>query len=142
MHPPIAAVPKQILVVDDEAYLRDAEVLVLRGAGYVATALETAAEALHRLPDIRPDLILLDMSLPGMDGREFLRRLRASAPWRHLPVILSTGFPADDVAPLTESETAVLAKPFSDTALLARVRSLIGEAEPLTPRSQGPPVPR
>ena len=118
---------KQILVVDDEAYLRDIQVLVLRAAGYAATALETAAEALARLADIRPDLILLDMSLPGMDGREFLRRLRASA-WRRLPVILSSGFPADDIASLAEANTAVLPKPFSDTALLTRVRSLIGEA--------------
>jgi len=121
-------VAKQILVVDDEAYLRDIQVLVLSAAGYAATALETAAEALARLADIRPDLILLDMSLPGMDGREFLRRLRASAPWRLLPVILASGFPADDIAALAEAHTAVLSKPFSDIALLTHVRSLIGEA--------------
>jgi CheY-like chemotaxis protein len=121
-------VAKQILVVDDEAYLRDVQVLVLRAAGYVATALETAGEALSRLSEIRPDLILLDMSLPGMDGREFLKRLRATALWRHLPVILSSGFPADDIAPLAEPDTTVLAKPFSDTALLTHVRSLIGDA--------------
>ena len=121
-------VAKQILVVDDEAYLRDVQVLVLRAAGYFATALETAGEALSRLPEIRPDLILLDMSLPGMDGREFLKRLRATALWRHLPVILSSGFPADDIAPLAEPDTTVLAKPFSDITLLTRVRSLIGDA--------------
>lgn len=119
---------KQILVVDDEPYLRDIQVLVLSAAGYVATALETASEALDRLADIRPDLILLDMSMPGMDGREFLARLRARAPWRHLPVILSSGFPEDDIAPLGAPDTEVLSKPFSDTALLTRVRSLIGEA--------------
>jgi len=47
-------VAKQILVVDDEPYLRDIQVLVLSAAGYVATALETASEALDRLADIRP----------------------------------------------------------------------------------------
>ena len=119
---------KQILVVDDEPYLRDIQVLVLSAAGYVATALETAAEALNRLADLRPDLILLDMSLPGMDGREFLTRLRATIPWRHLPVILASGFPADDIASLEAPDTTVLSKPFSDTALITRVRSLIGEA--------------
>src|SRR5213594_3766559 len=117
-------VAKQILVVDDEAYLRDVHVLVLSAAGYAATALATAVEALTRLADIRPDLILLDMSLPGMDGREFLKRLRASALWRRLPVILSSGFPTDDIAALAETNTEVLAKPFTDVALLTRVRGL------------------
>ena len=121
-------VAKQILVVDDEAYLRDVHVLVLSAAGYAATALATAVEALTRLADIRPDLILLDMSLPGMDGREFLKRLRASALWRRLPVILSSGFPTDDIGALAETNTEVLAKPFTDVALLTRVRGLIGEA--------------
>jgi CheY-like chemotaxis protein len=121
-------VAKQILVVDDEAYLRDVHVLVLNAAGYAAMALETATEAFDRLAEIRPDLILLDVSLPGMDGREFLERLRASAPWRHLPVILASGFPVDDIARLVEPDTEVLPKPFSDTALLTRVRNLIGEA--------------
>jgi CheY-like chemotaxis protein len=87
-----ARVAKQILVVDDEPYLRDIQVLVLSAAGYVATAL------------------------------------RARAPWRHLPVILSSGFPEDDIAPLGAPDTEVLSKPFSDIALLTRVRSLIGEA--------------
>ena len=119
---------KQILVVDDEAYLRYVHVLVLSAAGYAATALASAVEALARLADIRPDLILLDMSLPGMDGREFLRRIRSSALWRRLPVILSSGFPTDDIAELSEPNTELLAKPFSDVALLMRVRRLIGEA--------------
>jgi DNA-binding response OmpR family regulator len=121
-------VAKHILVVDDEAYLRDVQVLVLGAAGYAATALETATEALHRLGEIRPDLIVLDVSLPGIDGRAFLKRLRASALWRHLPVILSSGLPADEIESFSEPDTEVLGKPFSDRALLARVRSLIGEA--------------
>jgi DNA-binding response OmpR family regulator len=121
-------VAKHILVVDDEAYLRDVQVLVLSAAGYAATALETATEALHRLGEIRPDLIILDLSLPGIDGRDFLKRLRASALWRHLPVILSSGFPMEEITSLTEADTEVLGKPFSDTALLARVRRLIGDA--------------
>jgi CheY-like chemotaxis protein len=126
--PSARAVAKQILVVDDEPYLRDIQVLVLKAAGYGATAIDTAAEALARLGDIRPDLILLDVSMPGMDGRQFLRRLRASAPWAHLPVIVSSGFSADDIEPLAERDTDVLPKPFSDTTLLSHVERMIGKA--------------
>jgi len=121
-------VAKQILVVDDQPYLRDVAVLVLGAAGYAAVALETAAEALARLADIRPDLILLDLSMPGMNGQQFLARLRARAPWKHLPVILSSGLAEDDVAPLVAPDTEILSKPFSDIALISRVRRLIGEA--------------
>jgi CheY-like chemotaxis protein len=119
---------KQILVVDDQAYLRDVEVMILKAAGYAATAIETAAEALSRLAELRPDLILLDLSMPGMSGQEFLERLRAEDAWQGLPVILSTGLLHEDAASTVDGAVELLPKPFSDTALLDRVRQLIGEA--------------
>ena len=78
-------------MVDDIQYLRDVQVLLLNDAGYAATALGNAREAFDRLGELAPELILLDMSMPGMDGRQFLRRLRATPEWSHLPVILTTG---------------------------------------------------
>jgi chemosensory pili system protein ChpA (sensor histidine kinase/response regulator) len=122
-----ARVAKRILVVDDMPYLRDVQVLLLNDAGYAATALGSAREALERLPDLAPDLILLDVSMPGMDGRQFLRRLRSQAEWKGLPVILTTGRSVDDVA--RENGCDVLSKPFSDTALLDLVSRLIGAAK-------------
>jgi len=121
-------VAKQILVVDDQPYLRDVEVLILKAAGYAATALGTASDALARLADIRPDLILLDLSMPGMSGRQFIKRLRAHDEWQGLPVILSSGFLAEDADAALEPGVELLPKPFSDTALLNRVRLLIGPA--------------
>ena len=118
---------KQILVVDDQPYLRDVEVLILKAAGYAATALGTASDALARLADIRPDLIL-DLSMPGMSGRQFIKRLRAHDEWQGLPVILSSGFLAEDADAALEPGVELLPKPFSDTALLNRVRLLIGPA--------------
>jgi CheY-like chemotaxis protein len=117
-------VSKRILVVDDMKYLRDVQVLLLNEAGYSATALGSAREAFERLPELAPDLILLDVSMPGMDGRQFLARLRATPEWQHVPVILTTGRAAEEVA--REHGCDVLAKPFTEVALLDLVRRLVG----------------
>jgi CheY-like chemotaxis protein len=119
-------VTKRILVVDDMPYLRDVQVLLLNDAGYATTALGSAREALDRLPDLAPDLILLDVSMPGMDGRQFLARLRSRPEWQQLPVILTTGRSVEDLA--RENRCDVLPKPFSEVALLELVRRLIGPA--------------
>ena len=117
---------KRILVVDDMPYLRDIQVLLLNDAGYATTAVGSAREALERLSDLAPDLILLDVSMPGMDGRQFLARLRAAPEWQRLPVILTTGRFVEDVA--RENRCDVLPKPFSEAALLDLVERLIGSA--------------
>ena len=119
---------KRVLVVDDQKLIREVQVLLLREAGYVATALSGGREALARLPDLRPDLIVLDMSMPGMDGAQFLRHLRADAVWCDLPVIVATGLTTEEIEPIVQRDCDVLAKPFSDVALLSTVRRLIGEA--------------
>ena len=107
-------------------YLRDIQVLLLNDAGYATTAVGSAREALERLSDLAPDLILLDVSMPGMDGCQFLARLRAVPEWQRLPVILTTGRSVEDVA--RENRCDVLPKPFSEAALLDLVERLIGSA--------------
>ena len=104
--------PKRILVVDDLQYLREVQVMLLNEAGYTATAIGTASEALDRLTEISPDLILA--------------RLREAPQWKALPVILTTGRLIDDVARDTDCD--ILAKPFTESALLDYVRRVIGEA--------------
>ena len=106
--------------------MRDIQVILLKGAGYTATAMAGAREALDRLTELAPDLILLDLSMPGMDGRQFLRGLRALPQWKNLPVILTTGRTAEEVR--GECDCEVLSKPFTDAVLLERVRGLIGVA--------------
>jgi CheY-like chemotaxis protein len=120
--------PKRVLVVDDQQYLRDIQVLLLKEAGYSATALPSAVEALARLPDLSPDLIVLDMSMPVMDGRQFLAHIRDIDRWANTPVILSSGHDEEEMEALRQPIVDVLHKPFSDRTLLERVRRLIGDA--------------
>ena len=120
--------PKRVLVVDDQKYLRDIQVLLLEEAGYAATAMASAVEALARMSDLSPDLIVLDMSMPVMDGPQFLAHLRDTDRWARIPVILSSGHDVEEMEALREPIVDVLHKPFSDRTLLDRVRKMIGEA--------------
>jgi CheY-like chemotaxis protein len=120
---------KHVLVVDDQQYLRDVQVLLLKEAGYVATAIASGIEALARLPDLSPDLIVLDMSMPVMDGRQFLAHLRDTDRWAKTPVILSSGHDIEEMEALRAPIVDVLHKPFSDRTLLEHVKKMIGDAE-------------
>ena len=119
---------KRVLVVDDQQYLRDIQVLLLEEAGYAATAIASAVEALARMSDLSPDLIVLDMSMPVMDGPQFLAHLRDTDRWAKIPVILSSGHDVEEMEALRQPIVDVLHKPFSDRTLLERVRKMIGEA--------------
>ena len=82
----------RILVVDDEHLLRTPVAAVLRQAGYVVECAASGEEALRALESATPELILLDLMMPGMGGLGFLRRLRADPRWAGVPVIvLSAG---------------------------------------------------
>lgn len=129
LHLAPAGMPKHVLVVDDQQYLRDVQVLLLKEAGYVATAIASGVEALARLPDLSPDLIVLDMSMPVMDGRQFLAHLRDTTRWARMPVILSSGHDIEEMEALRAPIVDVLHKPFSDRTLLEHVKKMIGDAE-------------
>ena len=122
--------PKRVLVLDDQQYLRDIQALLLQEAGYATTALGDCAEALGQLDELRPDLIVLDMSMPGMDGRQFLYHLRRDAEWADVPVIITTGRLAEEFETLATDSVDVLAKPFSDATLIEHVRRRIGDPGP------------
>jgi DNA-binding response OmpR family regulator len=117
-----------VLVIEDRDYLRQILVAVLREYGYPAVGLGSAAEALEHLEDIKPRLIVLDMKMPGMDGREFLIRLRANPTWTDLPVLIVSAFGETLLAGREHGTLAVLEKPFDNVTLVARVKQMIGPA--------------
>lgn len=80
-----------ILIVDDVPTCRELVGHCLRSAGYRVLCAADGREALRILEDHSPDLILLDMAMPRLDGLELLKEIRRSPQWRDLPVILFTG---------------------------------------------------
>jgi DNA-binding response OmpR family regulator len=88
--PAAAAVPATVLVVDDDPFIQKVLRLNLELEGYVVATVSDGEEALERLAGTRPDLIILDVMMPGLDGLEVLRRIRENAATADLPVILLT----------------------------------------------------
>jgi CheY-like chemotaxis protein len=109
-----------ILVIEDDAGIRETLSDFLQSEGFRVDLAREGAEGLERIAACRPDLVLVDLLMPGMNGRQFLARLRAEAATRSLPVVLMTGSrPAGDTAAAAD---AVLQKPFELDDLLATVR--------------------
>jgi len=116
----------RVLVVDDQQYLRDIIAAILDDAGYPALAVGTSDEAMQRLEEIQPELLVLDMSLPGMSGLQLLDRLRASEAWHSLPVVMVSGDPGKLVAVEGRENVVALTKPFEVSVLVDEIRRVLG----------------
>ena len=116
-----------IHVVEDDAGVRELELYALRTAGYEASGFGEPAEFRRALQEELPELVILDVMLPGEDGMSLLRSIRHDARTRRLPVILVTARDAemDKVNGLDAGADDYLTKPFGVMELLARVRALL-----------------
>lgn len=114
-----------LLVVDDEENLRSMLCAALRHNGFEISAAENGREALAKIAEERPDLIVLDVMMPDLDGFEVCRRLRADND--HTPVLFLTARDSteDKVRGLTLGGDDYLEKPFSLDELVARVRAVL-----------------
>jgi two-component system sensor histidine kinase/response regulator len=116
-----------ILIVDDEPIAREVMEGLLFQEGYELTFAANGSEALSGLEERVPDVILLDVMMPGMNGFEVCRRLKTSEQWRHIPIILVTalGSKEDLVRGFEAGANDFLAKPVNELELRARVRSML-----------------
>jgi DNA-binding response OmpR family regulator len=121
---------KKILVVDDEEDILHFLELVLREKGYEVATASSGHEALTRAQMVRPDLILLDIMMPQMDGWEVLKLLRVDEGTSDIPVaMLSARTEAKDrVQGLQEGAVDYICKPFSLQDLLAKIGAIFAEA--------------
>jgi two-component system, OmpR family, response regulator len=123
-----------VLVVDDEEYIRDLVTSSLRLAGFTARAVHDGSEAFAALDRDRPDLVILDVRLPGMDGFEVCRKLRAEG--NEVPVIFLTARDTaeDRLSGFTKGGDDYVTKPFSLEELIARVRAVLRRTRPADAR--------
>ncbi|HEX9922427.1 MAG TPA: adenylate/guanylate cyclase domain-containing protein [Anaerolineae bacterium] len=117
----------KILIVDDELAGRETLVDLLDGQSYNLVFANNGAEALEKVAKLRPDLVLLDVMMPGMDGFEICHQIKAEKAWQHIPIILITALDGkkDLVRGLDAGADDFLSKPVHGMELRARVRSML-----------------
>ena len=121
--------PGTVLLVEDERQMRRFLRLTLQSEGYAVIEAETAAEGLSQATMRNPDIILLDLGLPDMDGLEVIAKLRE---WTSLPVIVISARDqeGDKIKALDNGADDYLTKPFGAGELLARIRASLRHAAP------------
>jgi DNA-binding response OmpR family regulator len=128
-----------ILVVDDEPMVREVVQRYLAREGYRVRVAGDGVAALRLAAAAMPDLVVLDLMLPALDGREVCRRLREAGP---APIIMLTarGAEADRLEGFALGADDYLVKPFSPRELVARVRAVLRRARPADPAAGAPPL--
>ena len=123
--------PKRLLVVDDDASLLLAVSETFRAEGYVVTTARRGAEALVRIAERNPDLIISDIRMPGMDGYQLARNLRSAPHTRLIPIVFLTAKDetADRVAGFRSGVDAYITKPFEPEELVAIVSGILARVE-------------
>jgi two-component system cell cycle response regulator DivK len=123
--------PKKILVVEDDADNRRIVTKVLTVEGYSVVEATDGNEALAKARSERPDLILMDLALPNMDGWEATRRIKADAELRHIPVVALTAFAmrGDEEQARAAGCDDYIAKPARPMVIRTVVKKYIGRDE-------------
>ena len=127
-----------IWCVEDDASIRDIEVYALTSTGFDAIGFEDGTSFWDALQTQQPDLVVLDVMLPGIDGVELLKRMKASETFQHIPVIMATakGTEYDKIQSLDLGADDYLVKPFGIMEMVSRVKAVLRRCR----RSQEPKI--
>jgi len=117
---------RSILVVDDSPTDRQHLTNILAKRGYQVSTAESAEEALALVPQLQPDLVLMDVVMPGQNGFQATRELSKGATTKHIPVIICTtkGQETDKVWGMRQGARDYIVKPISQADLLAKISAL------------------
>ena len=117
----------KIYCVEDDESVRELIVYALQSSGFEASGFVTADEFFPALKNSLPDLVLLDIMLPGIDGMEILRQLRKNPQTEHLPIIMLTARTSeyDKITGLDSGADDYVAKPFGVMELIARIKAVL-----------------
>ncbi|MCR4441140.1 MAG: response regulator transcription factor [Peptococcaceae bacterium] len=133
----------KVLVVDDEASIVELVKYNLEKAGFRVECLDDGLKAVKRIMEVPPDLLILDLMLPGMDGLDVCRHLRQQEKTRLLPIIILTARveEIDRVVGLELGADDYLTKPFSPRELVARVKSILRRSQGSQTKVEAEPGP-
>ena len=122
-----------IWCVEDDASIRDIEVYTLTSTGFEARGFDDGVSFWSALQTQKPDLVVLDVMLPGVDGIELLQRMKASAELRTIPVVMATakGAEYDKILGLDLGADDYLTKPFGVMELVSRVKAVLRRCRPV-----------
>ena len=131
-----------IYIVEDDRNIQEIELFALKNSGYQAVGFETAKDFYKALSEKLPELILLDIMLPGEDGITILRRLRAAPDTAKIPVILLTAKNTeyDKVVGLDTGADDYIPKPFGMMELIARIRAVLRRTEDMQDKDEPRPL--
>ena len=120
---------KKILVVDDERYMVRLVEYNLKKSGYEVVTASDGVEAMEKISEGRPDLILLDIKMPRMDGYEVCKMLKQKKETRDIPVII-VSIISDREQAMAMGARSYIMKPFSPSVLLEEVKLALGRNKP------------
>ena len=123
----------KIWCVEDDASIRDIEIYTLNSTGFEARGFENGEDFFAALAQETPDLVILDVMLPGMDVVSILRKMKDNAATKRLPVIMATakGMEYDKIQSLDLGADDYLVKPFGMMEMVSRVRAVLRRCAPL-----------
>ncbi len=122
---------KTVLIVDDEEYIVTSLEYVMKSAGYKVVVAYDGEQAIEKTKETAPDLLILDVMMPKLDGFEVCEKIRANPLWKSIRIIMLTakGRDSEREKGMSLGADAYMTKPFSTRDILKRVMELLGDGD-------------